>query len=61
MIVLAGNIGKGVDSLYTKDAIDAIFATPAGAKPLAKALEDARQDIAQTAENVARLIKATRQ
>ena len=61
VIVLAGNIGKGVDSLYTKDAIDAIFATPAGAKPLAKALEDARQDIAQTAENVARLIKATRQ
>lgn len=61
VIVLAGNIGKGVDSLYTADAIDAIFATPAGAKPLAKALKDASQDIAQTAENVARLIKATQQ
>lgn len=60
VIVLAGNIGKGVDSLYSAQTIDAIFATPAGAKPLAKALADARTDIAQTAENVARLIRATR-
>ena len=60
VIVLAGNIGKGVESLYTADAIDAIFATPAGAKPLERALEDAPVDIAQTAENVARLIKASR-
>lgn len=59
VIVLAGNIGKGVDSLYSTQTIDAIFATPAGAKPLAKALADARTDIAQTAENVARLIRAT--
>lgn len=59
VIVLAGNIGKGVDSLYTRDAINAIFATPAGAKPLSRALKDAPDDIAQTAENVARLIKAT--
>lgn len=59
VIVLAGNIGKGVDSLYTPDAIDAIFATPAGAKPLSQALKDAPQDIAQTAENVARLIRAS--
>lgn len=60
VVVLAGNIGRGVDSLYTADAIDAIFATPAGAKPLEQALADAEHDIAQTAENVARLIKASR-
>lgn len=60
VIVLAGNIGKGVESLYTADAIDAIFSTPAGAKSLDQALADAENDIAQTAENVARLIKASR-
>lgn len=60
VIVLAGNIGKGVESLYTADAIDAIFSTPAGAKSLEQALADAENDIAQTAENVARLIKASR-
>lgn len=59
VVVLAGNIGKGVDSLYSTDAIDAIFATPEGAKTLEKALADAKEDIAQTAENVARLIKAS--
>lgn len=59
VIVLAGNVGKGVDSLYSPDGIDAIFATPAGAKNLNQALKDATNDIAQTAENVARLIKAT--
>ena len=59
VIVLAGNIGKGVDKLYSSTAIDAIFATPQGAKPLKQALTDAPADIAQTAENVARLIKAS--
>lgn len=60
VIVLAGNIGTGVDSLYSADAIDAIFATPEGAKSLERALADAKKDIAQTAENVARLIKAAK-
>lgn len=59
VIVLAGNIGKGVDELYSSTAIDAIFATPEGAKPLKQALIDAPADIARTAENVARLIKAS--
>lgn len=59
VIVLAGNIGNGVNQLYGRDTIDAIFATPAGAKPLAKAIEDSPHDIAQTAENVGRLIKST--
>ena len=59
VIVLAGNIGKGVNDLYSSTAIDAIFATPEGAKPLEAALADAPIDIAQTAENVARLIKVS--
>lgn len=56
VIALTGNIGEGIDSLY--DTFDAIFATPAGAKPLAKAITDSAHDIAETAENIARLIKA---
>lgn len=59
VIVLAGNVGSGIDQLYAPTAMDAIFATPAGAKPLAKAIEDGPHDIAQAAENVARLIRAT--
>lgn len=59
VIVLAGNLGKGIARLYAPTMIDAIFATPAGAKPLARAIEDAPHDIAQTAENVARLLAAT--
>ncbi len=60
VIVLAGNIGKGVDVLYREDAIDAIFATPTGAKPLRKAIADTHDDIAILAENIARMIKVTR-
>lgn len=58
VIVLSGNIGHGVDQLYAADAIDAIFSTPTGAKTLSRAMKDAQHDIAQTAENVARLIRA---
>lgn len=58
VIVLAGNIGKGVDALYSPDGIDAIFSTPTGAKPLKQALADTRHDMSQTAEEVGRLIKA---
>lgn len=57
VIVLAGNVGEGIASLYGKDVMDAIFATPEGAKPLAKAIEDGPHDIAETAENVGRLIQ----
>lgn len=59
VIVLAGNIGKGVDMLYSPEGIDAIFSTPAGAKKLEQALNDAKIDITQTAENVARLIRSS--
>ena len=40
--------------------MDAIFATPAGNKNLDQAIADGKHDIAQTAENIARLLKATR-
>lgn len=56
VIVLAGNVGAKIDTLYSAKAMDAIFATPAGAKPLEKAIQDGPHDIALTAENVARLI-----
>ncbi|KRM71457.1 glycerate kinase [Lacticaseibacillus brantae] len=59
VIVVAGNIGKGVDSLYQEDAIDAIFATPDGAKTLDRAIADSNHDISELAENIARLIKAS--
>lgn len=57
VIVLAGNVGKDIASLYGSDAMDAIFATPEGAKPLARAMKDGPHDIAETAENVGRLIQ----
>jgi glycerate kinase len=60
VIVMAGNIGQDVDVLYSDDAIDAIFATPSGAKPLDQAIEDTNRDMADLAENIARLIKATK-
>lgn len=60
VIVMAGNIGKGVDVLYNRNAIDAIFATPSGAKPLARAIAETNDDIANLAENIARLIQSTR-
>ncbi|MFC2695394.1 MAG: glycerate kinase [Lactobacillus sp.] len=56
VIVLAGNIGAGVADLYDPP-IDAIFATPSGAKPLERAMTEGKEDIAICAENIARLIK----
>lgn len=56
--MLAGNVGEKIDSLY--DAMDAIFSTPAGAKDLKTAMADGPHDIALTAENIARLIKAVK-
>jgi len=59
VIVLAGNVGKDIQTLYQKNIIDAIFSTPAGAKPLEEAIKEGPQDIELAAENVARLIKTT--
>lgn len=58
VLVLAGNIGQKIDSLYQSDGIDAIFATPAGAKTLSEAIKESPKDIELLAENIARLIKS---
>ncbi|MDF7638176.1 glycerate kinase [Lactobacillus sp. ESL0791] len=58
VLALAGTIGKDISALYKDDIISAIFATPTGAKNLSQAIRDAKHDVAVTAENVARLIKA---
>lgn len=57
VIVLAGNVGDQIESLYHADSIDAVFSTPSGAKPLKRAIADSAHDIEQVAENIARLIK----
>lgn len=59
VIAIAGNVGSGINSLYQSHAIDAIFTSVAGVKTLDDALLDASHDIAQVAENIARLIQAT--
>lgn len=55
VICLTGNIGKKVDELY--GPINAIFATESGAKDLKQAIKDSQHDLAQTSENIGRLIK----
>lgn len=55
VICLTGNIGKKVSELY--GPIDAIFATESGAKDLKQAIKDSKHDLAQTSENIGRLIK----
>ena len=55
VIALAGSVGQGV--VVLNNDFTAIFATPTGAKELSQAVADAPDDIVQTAENVARLIK----
>ena len=57
VIVLAGNVGDQIESLYHADSIDAVFSTPSGAKPLEQAIADSAHDIEQVAENIARLLK----
>lgn len=57
VIIIAGRIGPGADELYQTGLVDAIFASPTGAKPLAVAMRDAAADLTTTAAGVARLIK----
>ncbi len=59
VIAIAGNIGDRIEELYSKKTIDAIFTSVAGVKTLAEALHSATHDVAQTAENIGRLIKRT--
>jgi glycerate kinase len=56
VIVIAGNVGDGIDELYSDDAIDAIFSSVAGVETLEEALSVAPHDVSQVAENIARLI-----
>lgn len=58
VIVLAGNVGAGIDSLYDKRAIDAIFPITPGVITLDKAIAEGPQNLAILAENVGRLIKS---
>ena len=59
VIGIAGPLGKGVAELADEGVIDAVFASPSGAKSLEQAIADAAQDVALTAENVARLVKVS--
>lgn len=59
VIGIAGHLGKGVAELADEGVIDVVFASPSGAKSLEQAIADAAQDVALTAENVARLIKVS--
>ncbi|MFC6253977.1 glycerate kinase [Secundilactobacillus hailunensis] len=58
VIVLAGNVGDGIDSLYDKTAIDAIFPIVPGVTTLKKALAEGPKNLSQLAENVGRLISS---
>lgn len=59
VIVLAGNVGSGIDSLYDKDAIDAIFPIVPGVTTLDQAIADGPKNLALLAENVGRLIRSS--
>ncbi|MCH4165453.1 MAG: glycerate kinase [Lentilactobacillus diolivorans] len=59
VIAIAGSIGDRIEELYSKKTIDAIFTSVAGVKTLDEALHSATHDVAQTAENIGRLIKRT--
>lgn len=58
VIVLAGNVGSGIDSLYDKNAIDAIFPIVPGVTTLDQAIADGPKNLALLAENVGRLIRS---
>lgn len=60
VIVLTGKIGNDIDSLYQNNTFDAVFSTMNGPKNLEQAFKNSKQDISQTAENVARLIHQLR-
>lgn len=57
VVALAGHVGDGIEELYDM-GIDAIFGIVPGTMTLDKALADGPENLARTAENVARLIRA---
>ncbi|GAA3608656.1 glycerate kinase [Secundilactobacillus similis] len=56
VVVVAGNVGQGIESLYEDNVIDAVFSIVPGVTTLADALANGPQNLSRTAENVARLI-----
>lgn len=55
VIAIAGSIGKGIDELYDL-GIDAVFGIMPGPCTLDDAIANAQQNVARTAENIARLL-----
>ncbi|MYV17549.1 glycerate kinase family protein [Furfurilactobacillus milii] len=58
VIALAGNVGKGIDQLYDL-GIDVVMGILPGVEDLPTAVAHAKENLTNTAENVARLIKQT--
>lgn len=58
VIVLAGNVGEGIDSLYDKRGIDAIFPIVPGVVTLEAAIKNGPKNLALLAENIGRLINS---
>lgn len=56
VVVVAGNVGQGIESLYEDNVIDAVFSIVPGVTMLADALTNGPQNLSRTAENIARLI-----
>ncbi|AEI38305.1 MAG: glycerate kinase [Zymomonas mobilis subsp. pomaceae] len=56
VILLAGAVGEKIEELYSL-GIDVILATTPGVLTLTEAMKHAEENLARTAENVARLIK----
>lgn len=56
VIVVAGNVGKGVESLYSKSSINAIFSIVPGVTTIDSAIQNGPRNLANTTENIARLI-----
>lgn len=59
VIALAGYIGKDVETLY-EEGFDAIFGIVPGAADLDTLLAQGKENVARTAESIARLLKSTR-
>ena len=55
VIALTGRIGDGIDVLYDQ-GMDAIFGIVPGAVTLSEALDNGRQNVERTSENIVRLM-----
>lgn len=55
VIAIAGNVGKGIDELYT-EGIDAVFGIAPGAATLADLIDHAKDNLEMTTENIIRAL-----